>query len=119
VADDNEIEVVDVDSRTVEKHPGDAQKPPDEQEELERFNQHVQQLVRNFVQQEVAGLDQRIRDLETLLEAPEGLAYSSVHEQRPDNPARFPDGDIPPFIPEERQDGLDGVEWYTPANNNL
>jgi hypothetical protein len=93
-----------------------------EDQSLEEFNVHIQTLVRNFVQQETAGLEQRIKDLEMLVGNPDTLQGIIG----PPEPLQGPTlvGDVPDYlrdphtsddVPEynsAHQDTGDGVPFY-------
>jgi hypothetical protein len=65
----------------------------------EEFNEHIKLLVQNFVQQEISGLEERIRDLEMLLLTPKVLSAEEAQSVVPD------------YRP-----GADSVEEYSPAH---
>jgi hypothetical protein len=89
---------------------------------LQEFNEHIQTLVQNFVQQETSGLDERIRDLEGLVQVLIGKtgaaqadpsAKVGVLHDIPEyvHPPLREDDYIPEYVQEHQQDG-DGTPWY-------
>jgi hypothetical protein len=84
----------------------------------QEFNEFVAQLARNAAQQEVAALDERIRDLEGLVQVLIGKTGAENYD--PSAKAYEPveigsglhyGGNVEEFSPTHK--GGDGTEWYT------
>jgi mRNA deadenylase 3'-5' endonuclease subunit Ccr4 len=79
----------------------------------EEFNEFVKSLVQNFVQQEIAGLDERIRDLELLVgdTLNQRAAAKPATAEEPEVVDYVPGGGgVPDYIPAHQ--GGDGTPWY-------
>lgn len=106
---DAEVEVVD--DTEVEVTPEQVQEAEDflsEPVNQEEFNEFIVNLARNAAQQEIAGLEKRIRDLELLVASP--VEFTPIHEV-PAVPTQYEDDGIPDYS-RAHQSG-DGTPWYT------
>lgn len=106
---DNPDKVVTNASANVE--PSEEEWSAAEAKSLQEFNEHIQSLVKNFVQHEISGVDERLQDLDRLVSILIGKT-GAVN----DNPSAAPYQPPEPYyeIPEYKQEhqGGDGTPWY-------
>lgn len=103
------------DNENIPDHEEDDDDFLNEPTNQQEFNEFIMQLARNAAQQEIASLDERIRDLEGLVAVLIGKtgAVNDDLSAAPYRPAEVgvSDYDIPEYKQEHQ--GGDGIGWYT------
>ena len=108
VEDIAEVEVQDPSPEQIEEAEDFLSEPVNQQE----FNEFITQLAQNAAQQEIADLDERVRDLERLV----SVLIGATGATNPDPSARpvvvqdSEPADVPDYSRAHQQD--DGVPWY-------
>lgn len=105
---DMEVEVAEVEEPVTEEQQEDKKVFAAATEE---FNEHVKALVQNFVQQEIAGLEERVRDLEGLVLMRIGKTGAATPDDSATPLTSVSTGDdVPDYVQSHQQD--DGLPWY-------